>query len=301
MRFVNLFVSFFLCGLAFCADVYAYESDQYTNRTQKVADALEIMDQQVNAAIDKVLDRDEMSISRKAVARSIWSKIGGIYWADKIERWAAKSPLVDKYDQTRHQSIYRNMPIWATRVNFVFGVGRSFKLSGVMVGSDKFGHFFSQGYKYYRRELRGEPEAQLLAKGAFAERWLFGQLTTGVYSNADLVANYEGWRFYQSLFDDGVIEGKPAILELQEGRYIRRRKFTWADHVNAYWDEALNPSYNAQALNKRLRHSILELCPKARQAPAHYMAPDDDELWQRYQHIGLKDNRANQFKVICEL
>ena len=301
MRVVALVVRVFFFGLACCADVYAYESDQYMNRTQKVSDALKIMDQQVNAAIDKVLDRDGLNVSRQAVARAIWSEIGGIYWADKIERWAAKSPRVEKYDQTRHQSIYRNMPIWATRVNFVFGVGRSFRLNGVMVGSDKFGHFFSQGYKYYRRELRGEPEALLLAKGAFAERWLFGQLTTGVYSNADLVANYEGWRFYQSLFDDGVTQGKPAILELQEGRYIRRRKFTWADHVNAYWDEALNPSYNVQSLNKRLRLSILELCPEARQAPAYYLAPDDEELWQRYQHIGLKDNRANQFKVICEL
>ena len=76
---------------------------------------------------------------------------------------------------------------WATRAAFIFGLGRTFKLNGIMVGSDKFGHFFSQGHKYYRRELRGEREDLLLAKGAFAERWVFGQLTTGIFSNADLV------------------------------------------------------------------------------------------------------------------
>ena len=287
--------------LYFSIDVRAYESDQYMNRTQIVVDSLEVMDKQVNQAIDVVLSRKRPPLTRKAIARGIWGEIGGVYWADKIERWAAKSRLVDKFDQTRHKSIYRNMPIWATRVNFVFGVGRSFKLNGVMVGSDKFGHFFSQGYKYYRRELRGESEEKLLAKGAFAERWLFGQLTTGVYSNADLVANYEGWLFYRSLFVDNVAGGKPAILMWQENKYVKQRPFTWVDHVNAYWDEAMNPSFNVKSLNKRLRDSILSLCPEANRSPEHYLVNDDEVLWQRYQHIGLKDNRENQFEAICDL
>ena len=287
--------------LYFCVDVQAYESDQYMNRTQIVVDSLEVMDKQVNQAIDVVLSRKRPPLTRKAIARGIWREVGGVYWADKIERWAAKSRLVDKFEQTRHKSIYRNMPIWATRVNFVFGVGRSFKLNSIMVGSDKFGHFFSQGYKYYRRELRGESEEELLAKGAFAERWLFGQLTTGVYSNADLVANYEGWLFYQSLFVDDVAGGKPAILLWQEDKFVRQRPFTWADHVNQYWDEALNPSYNVASLNKRLRKSILSLCSEARQAPEHYLVTDDEVLWGRYKHIGLKDNRENQFEAICGL
>ena len=152
--------------LNFCVDTWAYESDQYMNRTQIVAEAIEMMDKQVNQAIAVVLNRKPPLVTKQAIARGIWREVGGIYWADKIERWAEKSPHVDKYDQTRRKSIYQSMPIWATRVNFVFGVGRSFKLNGNMVGSDKLGHFFSQGYKYYRRELRGESEEKLLAKDA---------------------------------------------------------------------------------------------------------------------------------------
>ncbi len=296
-----IFRSTFILALSFCVDAWAYESDQYMNRKQDVADSLLVLNQQVNQAIDKVLRRKRPPTTRKGIARGIWREIGGVYWADKIERWAAKSHLVDKYEQKRHNSIYRNMPIWATRVNFVFGVGRSFKLNGVMVGSDKFGHFFSQGYKYYRRELRGDSDSKLLARGAFAERWLFGHLTTGVYSNADLVANYEGWLFYQSLFLDDIVSDKSAILVWREGKYVKQRPFTWADHVNAYWDEALNPSFNVPSLNKRLRKSIVALCPEAREAPAHYLVMNDQFLWTRYQHIGLKDNRENQFEAICGL
>ena len=60
--------------------------------------------------------------------------------------------------------------------------------------------------------LAGWREEHILGRGTFNERWLFGQLTTSIYSNADLVANYEGYRFYRSLFEDGVVPGKPAIV-----------------------------------------------------------------------------------------
>lgn len=277
----------------------AYESDQYLNRTQQVRDSLSVMDKEVNDAIAEIITRDRQPSSERSFARAVFHAVGGWYWADKIERWAAKSPDVDKYDQSRHRSIYRSMPIWATRVNFVFGVGRSFRVNDVMVGSDKFGHFFSQGFKYYKRELRGEPFETIVGKGAFAERWIFGQFTTGVYSNADLVANYEGWRFYQSLFRDDVIAGKLAIVAKQDGRFVHQRSFTWADHISPYWDEALNPSYNVKSLNWRLRDSIKTLCPEYQASPGYYSVPDDAELWARYERIGLKDNRANQFHHIC--
>jgi hypothetical protein len=269
------------------------------NRAEPVADSLEVMDQQVNLAIS-VLAAEHSYQSEKAFARAIYREIGGLSWADKIERWADRSPRVEKYPQTRHESVYRSMPIWATRVNFVFGVGRSFRVNGVMVGSDKFGHFISQGFKYFKRELRGDSTESLLSQGVFAERWLFGQLTTGVYSNADLVANFEGWRFYQSLFRDDVIPGKPSILEKTDAGYVQQRSFTWADHINDYWDEALNPSFNVDSLDWRLRDVIRSMCDDYNARPELYTPRDDAMLWQRYQPIGLKDARVNQFANVCE-
>lgn len=279
----------------------AYETDQHTNRVEQVADSLHLMDMQVNDALDAIVARKRQPKSQKAFAAAIFHAIGGYYWADKIERWAAKSPDVEKYSQTRHRSIYRAMPIWATRVNFIFGIGRSFRVNDVMVGSDKFGHFVSIGRKYFRRDLRGWSRERILAQGAFAESWLWGYFTTGVYSNADLVANYEGWRFYQSLFSDDIIPGKPAILVWEDGRWVKQRTFTWADHINEYWDEALNPSYNVPSLDKRLRRAIRAMCSEYHQNPeAFRMQQDDAALWQRYADINIRDSRANRFEVICE-
>ena len=284
---------------SFGSSLFAYESDQYTHRTSPVADSLVPIDEQINLAIDKILHQERVPQTEKAFARALYYELGGIYWADKIERWAARSPSVDKYPQTRYQSIYHNMPFWATRVNFFFGVGRSFRLNSVILGSDKLGHFFSQGYKYFRRELRSWPEERILQRGAFAEAWIFGKLTTGSFSNADLVANYEGWRFYQSLFRDQVIPGKLAILSRRDGKLVQQRPATLADHVNDYWDEALNPSYNAKSLNKRLRQSILALCDEYYEQPEFFTVNDDARLWRKYQHIGIKDARENRFEAIC--
>ena len=286
--------------LVFSSSAGAYESDQYTNRTQDISDSLELMDGAVNKAIRDILARKNPPRTNSRIAKAIYFEIGGLYWADKIERWAAKSPEVEKYEQTRRDSVYKGMPFWATRVNFIFGVGRSFRVNGVMVGSDKFGHFFSQGYKYYLREVRGESREKLLRKGWFAERWIYGELTTGLFSNADIVANYEGWRFYQSLFKDGVVTGKTAIMKLDRGIYVQQRPFSFADHINDYWDEALNPSYAVPSLNKRLRKAIKGLCPEYHKSPDFYTVPDDAQLWTTYEHLGLKDSRQNQFVAICD-
>ncbi len=277
----------------------AYETDQHSNRLVPVSDSLVAMDRKVNDAIEQIAGNWKKGENNRAFAAAIYWELGGVYWADKIERWAVKADEIDKYPQSRRHSIYRGMPFWVTRVNFFFGVGRTLKLNEVMVGSDKFGHFFSQGFKYYKRDLRGWDTERVLARGAFAERWIFGQWTSGVYSNGDLVSNYEGMLFYQSLFRGDVIEGKGAIMEWRDGRPKQLRKFTWADHVNDYWDEALNPSFNSNALNKRLRPRIKILCSEFKQNPGRFIPENDEFFRAKYRLIGMKENRQNSFSRVC--
>ncbi len=292
-------ISLTLLYVTLMSSASAYETDQYSNRTLNVADSLPLLNARVNKAIADIAAGWKKPADDKSFARAIYYELGGWYWADKIERWAAASPEIEKYPQTRYHSIYRGMPVWATRVTYLFGVGRTFRVNGVMVGSDKFGHFFSQGFKYYKRGLKGWDQPRLLARGAFAERWIFGQWTTGNYANADLVANYEGMRFYMNLFADDEVTGKSSILKWRDGKPVQMRQFSWADHINDYWDEALNPSYLIDSLNEQLRPRISALCYLYDLHPARYVSDNDAILWRTYEHIGLKDMRANQFQHIC--
>ncbi|MBJ39312.1 MAG: hypothetical protein CMD83_12750 [Gammaproteobacteria bacterium] len=290
-----------LC-LALCVSGgFAYESDQYLYRTAEVADSLPLMDARVNDALVQIAATWSGPRDDARFARAVYRELGGLYWVDHIERWANANPAIRKYPQTRFRSVYRGMPIWATRVNYLFGVARSMRVGGVRVGTDKFGHFFSQGLKYYKRHKRGWSDERVFGRGAFAERWIFGKLTTGVYANADLVANYEGMRFYASLFEDDVRSGKPALVGWSEDGPVIARPFTWTDHVTDYWDEALNPGPMVPALEKRLHARMLGLCDAARAVPAAYSSPEDDALWERYEKIGLKDARHMQFTSVCSL
>jgi hypothetical protein len=210
-----------------------------------------------------------------------------------------KNPQVEKLPQRRRNSIFRQAPAWATRTMFFFGVGRTIKIAGALVGSDKLGHFFSQGIKYYQSHLGGESEEEVLGRGRFNEGWIFGQMATGVYSNADLVANYEGYRFYRSLFEDGVVPGKGAIVVWQGGRPVVERPFDWADHVNEYWDEALNPSHFGGALQRYMDRRLPELCGEYARDPGAFVSRADGELAARYAHLGIRPAPENRLDHVC--
>ena len=149
----------------------------------------------------------------------------------------------------------------------------------------------------FLQALLGETRAA--EHSAFTERAIFGQLTTGVYSNADLVANFEGYRFYRSLFEDGVIPGKPAILAWRDDHWEIQRPFTWADHVNEYWDEALNINHFDSLLYPYMEERLADFCPMYRQAPEMFYIEDEDSLKERYAHLQLRDTSELRLDNLC--
>ncbi len=288
-------------ALAVCAarGAQAYETDQYSNRLLPIHDAAPVLDEMVNRALADIVAHWQGPRDDWKLARRIYWRLGGLYWVDRIERWAMDDPRIEKLPQHGHESIYAGAPFAATRVNFVFGVGRTLKLAGVLIGSDKLGHFFSQGVKYYGSHLRGKSEDAVLERGRFNERWLFGELTTSVYSNADLVANYEGYRFYRSLFEDGIVPGKPAIVAWRSGRPVLQRPFAWADHVNDYWDEALNPSFVERGLQEWFDRRLPRLCGDYHHAPQAFVPADVLRLDQEYRGLGIKPALQNRMDQVC--
>ena len=286
-------------GLALAGAARGYETDQYSNRLMSLEDSTEELDARVNETLERIAGEWEGPRDRLGFATAVYQELGGLHWVDRIERYAMKSDAIDKLPQHRGESIYAGAPIWARRVNWVFGVGRTISLADSRIGSDKLGHFFSQGLKYFRSHLAGWSEERVARRGSFNERWLFGQLTTSVYSNADLVANWEGYRFYRSLFEDDVVPGKPRIVSFR-GRGARIvRPFTWRDHVNDYWDEAANPSFWSPGLEKAMQEKLLELCPEYESSPESFLPRNEAELERRYAEIGLRPALENRMDQIC--
>ena len=280
-----------LCG--------AYETDQFSNRLEPIADATELLDERVNLSIETAVAEWKGPRNDWKFVTAIYHDIGGHHWVDKIERWVMDSDQVERLQPSRRESIYQGHPFWATRVAGIFGVGPTIKINGQLIGSDKLGHFLSQGRKFYRRYEKSHSEAEAARHSAYTERAIFGQMTTGVYSNADLVANYEGFLFYLSLFQDDVIAGKKAILAWKDEHWVIQRSFSWADHVNEYWDEALNINHFDRLLYPHMQERLQTFCGDFFSAPEKYSVHDESSLQQRYGHLELRDTSELRLDQLC--
>lgn len=284
--------------LASTSLAWGYETDPYSERLHPVADAIPVLDNLVNRALQEVAQGWAGPRNDLRLARAVYKKLGGHYWVDRLERITIEHAQVQRLPRGL-DNLYADASLLAGRVIVVVGLGPTLQLNNILVGSDKFGHFFSQGFKYYRRYLQsGQYEsATLLEYGARVERRFFGALTTGIYSNADLVANYEGMRFYLSL---SRATDRPALFAWHDDRPVLQRRFSWQHFVNEYWDEAINASLLNPDLAVYLDARLPRFCQQYHSMPERFEAQDDARLLARYSRIGIKNNHAYRISNHCQ-
>lgn len=274
--------------------VAGLETDPYTNRDMDVADSLMILDAKVNEALDEIAATWSRGENERAFSTAVYRKLGGRHVIDRLERWAMRVPDVDRIPISRRESVFASLPFHTIPTARIVATSRTINVNGSYVGTDKIGHFFSQGIKFYSRYRRLGTEELAAKRTAAWERSIFGGLTSGIYSNADLVANYEGFLFYRGLFGDDVIAGKPAMFRWQDGRPVRQRAFTWADHVNGFWDEMLNPSSYRRNMVGYMQRRMLRLCADYELRPDRYRMTDREALSKRYRFLGMRDSPSLQ-------
>ncbi len=133
------------------------------------------------------------------------------------------------------------------------------RVFGHYVGSDKFGHFHDLGHLYHQdyRNLcnSGVDPAEALrrvvafyARGPISEAGAIGFFATGVFSNADLAANYLGFKFYLNLTEPIMLDGvehPPMLVRIGDywalNHHVRAGSDFFRVFVSDHWNEALNP------------------------------------------------------------
>jgi hypothetical protein len=255
----------------------AAEIDSVTPRQTKLRDSEAALDTWLNERL------------REGVRRA--NELGG--GCDEHElyqqlRWAISFPFIghliaeelDEADglERAHvrfdESIYRDLGVLDAISVHLKDLSSVVRIDDDWMGVDKLGHFLAQGWSYfdiaYQRE-RGIREA--LAFGERSEETYFGLYTTGVYSYADLVANFEGMRFWLRVLgtapdplESGYFFNRPYIrcgkrLGLfGERRWRIRRRVRLAAYLNAAWDEGVNCSrYRSAEIEQPIRQRVHEL------------------------------------------
>ncbi len=272
----------------------AFETDQYNlppvpladigdEVSEYVEDKLRLAVAKVNTDIGKKLNCLEIKAkgcgsadderkklawlrSNDAVAYEFFKLTGdGNVFTTKFGNWMRSHKFgcqPDRYKTSYGESIFFLNP------TDYLTISPTVRLFGSEFGIDKLEHFFQQGYKYYTIEKESsangksphEAAQKAIKWGQRTERTYYGLLASGVYSNADLYANYAGMKFFQGLTKPLEINDKtrPATLELKDGRWFvvatgeHLIKPFMTDHMN----EALTPSAFRFTLVRSVRRAV---------------------------------------------
>ncbi len=196
---------------------------------------------------------------RKAIFQSFTASWGlkGYDLDKQLRRLLARQ----SYALSLNDSIYRD-------IDYIEGFSLNLKelsdvvnINGHLVGLDKLGHLFAEGWKYFElSHFEGQNIKQALEWGRQREAGKFGYRTTGIFSFADLVSNYNGMRFWNKILlkKGDPLKGalanffnKPYVsCEIQFIASIKNKKITKAwefnsqfnlsDYIDGSWDEANN-------------------------------------------------------------
>lgn len=204
---------------------------------------------------DKERERVDYLRSNDAIADAIYKLHGdGSIFITHIGKWLNSHKFTStpaRFKTSFAESIFVLKPVNYTTMS------PTVKIDGIEFGTDKLDHFFQQGYQYYKIYNKAvakgatptEAAKKAISWGKKTERTYFGYWVSGVYSNADLYANYVGLKFYQSLTKPVQIGGKPrpALLDLVDGKWqiadgVTLRNDLLKPFVTEHMNEALNAS-----------------------------------------------------------
>lgn len=139
------------------------------------------------------------------------------------------------------------------------------RVGDVLFGTDKIGHFFTNGLRYFDRYLQaraaGQSEEEAVRAavilGVLEESNLLGLGVSGIFSYADLHANDRGFRFFREL-----CEGSDPVLVVIDGHWRLRRPFAIERYIDPCWDESWNTSGFGPREGAAVLRAIEELCPR---------------------------------------
>jgi len=285
--------------VGFGSSAQCAETDQYTGREVVLKDSRDIINQRVNEIIQRNVRKWRGPRNDFEFSKHVRTSLEGFLGLRRFNFWLRANPEVEFFSNC-DKSIYRNIPFYKSLIPVARIVSGTVVVNGNRIGLDKFSHMFTVGWSAYKRYVtKGEREAN--EYGVRTERGYLGLGVSGVFSNADLVANYEGRQFYRSLSEDGVVPGKPALISWNGDRPSVQRAFDIADHVTPYFDEALNTSQYLKSIKAKVLKNLRKFCAKYQENPEYWeISPElDSELAARYSDLGLVRNFSYRLSAIC--
>ncbi len=223
--------------------VYGTEIDNFTQRYTDIKDSEQVLNQITNEKLAESLDvaNKKGKCDERQLYSAIQKSLGGALWG-KLENIIVKDNRIDKRAIKIDDSIYGDTGFKQSVIFSFVDLGVILRMNDDIVGSDKFGHFFKEGYEYFKiAYLKNKGESAAMDWGEATERGFFGLGTTGVYSYGDLNANFQGMQFWKNLVA-GKYEAVNPLVACEDNKWKVIGTFNWNNYISPAWDEAVNCS-----------------------------------------------------------
>jgi len=275
-----LLKSVFLSLLIFTA-LSAGEVDPLYASGEAIQDSSSILNVYLNEQIVKQISALPTSVQKSTcedVSLYLMQELGSTdYFFFKtgalntpLELWAEANKKLDRIPRfgTRPE-VYAQQSIYAPELKFFelwpTTVDPTINIDGVYIGTEKLSHFLGSGYEYYKKYLQvldktGSKETaqfEAIRWGIELEASIIGTWAVGVFSYADLEANFQGLIFARALCSNEQIQHRSGRWQLIKPVDIRH-------YVNPNWDEAYNPNSYLSDRRERIQSNVntLDICNK---------------------------------------
>lgn len=292
-----LFAVSMLAPASIASPIRAAEIDSLTDRAVVLDDSSTALERRLNDALETGVARanqvssgcDDEAVLYRELRRALATPFIGHVIAESLN----EDEALDRRRIWREDSIYRDLGLLDNVSVHWKDLSAVVRVGETLIGVDKIGHFVVEGWEYFETAyLDGEGVAAAMDWGERTERTYFGTYTTGVFSYADLVADFEGMRFWLRVLgraDDplgaGWRDGRPYVSCARrfwiagEKRWRLSRKLDLDRYVTPVWDEAVNCcSYRNEEIAALVRARIAEL---SEATGADYTCPIDPDVCAR--------------------
>ncbi len=272
----HFFTTYLLLAVPLLAQ--AGESDNFTVRSKYVVDISDAVNSASNLYLEKAVadvnlkgSCDEDRLYEK-LKRYFANHAKGELIQDILERKKIPATFIPL-----KESVYKEWSIWD---GFLLGREKAAKsplalspmirMNDVIVGVDKFEHMFGMGFIYFEKfYLKKEDLISVLKNGVFREKTVLGgnMFATGIFSYADLSANFNGMRFWNH-----ILQKRNDVLGKNEniGPYVVCKNKKWAvnpsrpidfrNYIDASMDESVNCSkFARKSGEEKFRNSLKRL------------------------------------------
>jgi hypothetical protein len=268
----------------------AAEIDSVTGRELELEDSSRALEDRLNGALEAGVERANAA-GGVCDEEDLYRELRHAFASPFIGHWIAESLNADETLDLRRvkrvDSIYRDLGLFDNVSVHWKDLSGVVRVGDTVMGVDKVGHFIVEGWSYFERAyLDGRGVEEAMAWGEGTEETYFGLYTTGVRSYADLVADFEGMRFWLRITGSGDdplgqwrVRHRPYVrcrrryLIAGERRWQLVRRLDLGDYVQAAWDEAINCcEYRNEEIEALVRHRVEEV---SRAAGVDFTCPVD--------------------------